>query len=223
MRKCHFVLALAFLSIPICHAQSLGIFTEHSDVGTVLHAGSATYDSAKNAYTLVGSGENMWATADAFQFAWKKISGDVEISADVSFPNSGGNEHKKAVLMLRQSLDADSVYADVALHGNGLTSLQLRDEKGGITSEVESKMSAPARLRITRVGKYVYMSLAQQGSDVHFAGGSVRVLWMARFMLALEFVRTTRIGPSRLILRMSRSRMSARVRLSPCLIAALKR
>jgi TolB protein len=176
MRKCHFVLALAFLSIPICHAQSLGIFTEHSDVGTVLNAGSATYDSAKNAYTLVGSGENMWATADAFQFAWKKISGDVEISADVSFPNSGGNEHKKAVLMLRQSLDADSVYADVALHGNGLTSLQLRDDKGGVTSEVESKMSAPARLRITRVGKYVYMSLAQQGSDVHFAGGSVRVL-----------------------------------------------
>jgi len=175
MRKCHLALALAFLSVPLCHAQSVGIFAEHSDVGSVLHSGSTTYDSSKNAYTLVGSGENMWATADAFQFAWKKISGDVEISADISFLNSGGNEHKKAVLMLRQSLDADSVYADVALHGNGLTSLQFRDEKGKITSEVESKMSAPARLRITRVGKYVYISLAQQGSDVHFAGGSVRV------------------------------------------------
>lgn len=106
MRKCHLVLvvlvvlALALLSIPVCPAQSLGIFTGRADVGTVLHAGSATYDSSKNAYTLVGSGENMWATADAFQFAWKKISGDVEISADVSFLNSGGNEHKKAVLML---------------------------------------------------------------------------------------------------------------------------
>jgi TolB protein len=175
MKKCHLVLALAFLSLPICQAQSLGIFSGHSDVGTVLRSGSTTYDSSKNAYTLVGSGENMWATKDEFQFAWKKISGDMEISADVSFLNSGGNEHKKAVLMLRQSLDADSVYADVALHGNGLTSLQFRDEKGGITSEAESKMSAPARLRITRVGKYVYMSLAQQGSDVRFAGGSVRV------------------------------------------------
>src|SRR3954447_13753014 len=175
MRKFIFVLVLAFFSIPICQSQSLGIFTEHSDVGSVLHSGSTTYDPSKNAYTLVGSGENMWATADAFQFAWKKISGDMEISADISFLNSGGNEHKKAVLMLRQSLDADSVYADVALHGNGLTSLQFRDEKGKITSEVESKMSAPARLRITRVGKYVYISLAQQGSDVHFAGGSVRI------------------------------------------------
>ena len=175
MRKYRLLLALALLTLPVCHAQSLGIFSGHADLGTVLHAGSATYDSSKTAYTLVGSGENVWATADAFQFAWKKVSGDVEISADVSFPNSGGNEHKKAVLMLRQSLDADSVYADVALHGKGLTSLQFRDEKGGITSEVESKTSAPARLRITRVGKYVYISLARQGSDVHFAGGSVRI------------------------------------------------
>ncbi len=175
MRKFVLAIALVISTVPLGHAQSIGIFTEHADVGTVLHAGSTSYDSTKNAYTLIGSGENMWANADAFQFAWKKISGDVEISADISFPNSGGNEHKKAVLMLRQSLDADSIYADVALHGNGLTSLQFRDEKGGITSEVESKMSAPARLRITRLGKYVYISLAQQGSDVHFAAGSVRV------------------------------------------------
>ena len=175
MRKWTLVIALAFLCIPLCHAQSLGIFTDHADVGTVLHPGSATYDSSKNMYTLVGSGENMWATADSFQFAWKKISGDMEISADISFPNSAGNEHKKAVLMLRQSLAGNSVYADVALHGNGLTSLQFREEKDGTTSEIESKISAPARLRITRVGKYVYISLAQKGDDLHFAGGSVRV------------------------------------------------
>ncbi|MCU1269750.1 MAG: tolB protein [Acidobacteriaceae bacterium] len=175
MRKCSLAAALAIFLVHLCNAQSLGIFAGHSDVGTVVHAGSTGYDSSKNAYTLVGSGENMWSTADAFQFAWKKVSGDVEISADISFLNSGGNEHKKAVLMIRQSLDPDSVYADVALHGNGLTSLQYRDEKGGTTHEVESTISAPRRLRITRAGKYVYISLAQQGSDLHFAAGSVRI------------------------------------------------
>jgi len=175
MRKCTLAVTLAICFIQLSYAQSLGIFAGHSDVGTVLRVGSSTYDSSKNAYTLTGSGENMWATADAFQFAWKKISGDVEVSADVSFLNSGGNEHKKAVLMLRQSLDPDSVYADVALHGNGLTSLQFREEKGGTTSEVESNVSAPARLRITRVGKYLYISLAKQGRVVHFAAGSVRI------------------------------------------------
>jgi TolB protein len=175
VRKCSLAAALAIFLVNLCHAQSVGIFAGHSDVGTVLHAVSATYDSSKSVYTLTGSGENMWSTADAFQFAWKKISGDVELSADISFLNSGGNEHKKAVLMLRQSLDPDSVYADVALHGNGLTSLQYRDEKGGTTHEVESTISAPARLRITRVGKYVYVSLGQQREDLHFAAGSVRI------------------------------------------------
>src|SRR5438309_3942249 len=111
-------------------AQQLGMFTEHSDVGTVLHPGSTVYDAASGTYTVRGSGENMWSTHDAFQFAWKKISGDVEITADVQFANLNGNEHKKAVLMLRQSLDADSVYADLALHASGLTSLQYREQKG---------------------------------------------------------------------------------------------
>jgi TolB protein len=175
MRKCSLAVALAIILAPMCHGQSLGIFAGHSDVGTVLHPGAARYDASKKQYTLIGSGENMWATTDAFQFAWKKVSGDVQISADISFLNSAGNEHKKAVLMLRQSLDPDSVYADVALHANGLTSLQYREEKGGTTHEVESNVSTPARLRITRVGKYVYISLAQKGSDVRFAAGSVRI------------------------------------------------
>lgn len=61
----------------------LGIFEAHTDVGTVLHPGSVVYDSAKQSYTISGSGENMWFAADAFQFVWKKISGDVTLTADV--------------------------------------------------------------------------------------------------------------------------------------------
>ena len=49
-----------------------GIFDTSSDVGTVLHPGSAEFDPAKKTYTVAGSGENMWAAKDAFQFAWKK-------------------------------------------------------------------------------------------------------------------------------------------------------
>src|ERR1700724_2417204 len=124
-----------------------GIFEGHNDVGTVLHAGSVDYDTSTRTYTISGSGENMWLAADAFQFVWKKISGDVTLTADISFLTKTGNEHKKAALMLRQSLDADSVYADVALHASGLTSLQFRDEKGAITREVQGNISAPKRLR----------------------------------------------------------------------------
>ena len=121
----------------------LGVFENHQDVGTVLHAGSAEYDATTGAYTLAGSGENMWFTTDDFQFVWKKASGDAALTADISFLSQGGNPHRKAVLMIRQSLAADSAYADVALHGNGLASLQFRDQKGATTREVQSSSSAP--------------------------------------------------------------------------------
>ena len=184
MRKLEIVLPVTFvglvlsLGVSVAWAQSsampIGIFEGHSDVGTVLHAGAADYDAAKQTYTIAGSGENMWGAVDSFQFVWKKMSGDVEISADVQFANLSGNGHKKAVLMLRQSLDADSVYADVALHASGLTSLQFRDEKGAVTREIQSNISAPTRLQIARRGDYVYMSLAT-GGDLKVAGGWLRI------------------------------------------------
>lgn len=162
-----------------------GIFEGHSDVGTVLHAGSVDYDAAKKTYTVAGSGENMWFAADAFQFVWKKLSGDVTLTADISFLTTTGNEHKKAALMLRQSLDADSVYADVALHASGLTSLQFRDGKGAITREIQSNLSAPKRLRIAKRGDYVFMSLAADGGDPKVAGGWLRIPLQGPFYVGL--------------------------------------
>jgi TolB protein len=163
---------------------ALGSFDGHNDVGTVLHAGSATYDPDKQTYTISGSGENMWFAADAFQFVWKKMSGDVTLTADISFLTTTGNEHKKAVLMLRQSLDADSVYADVALHASGLTSLQFRDEKGALTREIQSNISGPKRLRISKRGDYVYMAVASDG-EVQPAGGWLRIPLQGAFYVGL--------------------------------------
>jgi len=177
MQRSHFTLLLVIiLAATVSFAQNpVGIFENHEDVGTVLHPGSATFDAAKGTYTLRGSGENIWSTQDAFQFAWKKVSGDVELTADIQFPNTEGNPHKKAVLMARQSIDADSPYVDVALHGNGLTALQYREQKGDTTHEVQSRTDnhyqgvtksgtkqfpfnfTRARLRLVRRGDYAYL------------------------------------------------------------------
>ena len=164
--------------------RALGSFEGHNDVGTVLHAGSVIYEPDKQTYTLSGSGENMWFAADAFQFVWKKMSGDVTVTADISFLTKTGNEHKKAVLMLRQSLDADSVYADVALHASGLTSLQFRDEKGALTREIQSNSAAPKRLRISKRGDYVYMAVGSDG-EVQPAGGWLRIPLQGTFYVGL--------------------------------------
>jgi hypothetical protein len=153
----------------------LGIFEGTNDVGAVLHAGSAKYDDAAKAYTVTGSGENMWGARDAFHFVWTKQTGDLALAADVSFLGAGKNPHRKACLLIRQSLEADAAYVDVAVHGDGLTSLQFRDAKGATTHEVQANVQAPARVQLVRRGKYALLYTAAKGEALRFSGAAVRV------------------------------------------------
>ncbi|HKI68052.1 MAG TPA: hypothetical protein VKA67_00570, partial [Verrucomicrobiae bacterium] len=113
------LVGIFFLFVTDASAADLSIFESQSDVGAPKHPGSATFDKSRQTYAITGGGENMWFTNDAFHFVWKKVSGDVSLAADISFLGKGGNPHRKACLIIRQSLDPDSVYADVALHGVG--------------------------------------------------------------------------------------------------------
>ncbi len=54
---------------------------------------------------------------------------------------TGADPHRKAGVIVRRSLDADSPYADAVVHGDGLTSLQFRRAKGALTEEVRSEMT----------------------------------------------------------------------------------
>ncbi|MDP9337458.1 MAG: hypothetical protein M3P45_01180 [Acidobacteriota bacterium] len=166
-------------------AASIGIFEGHADVGSVLHPGSSDYDTARRIYTVSGNGENIWFNSDNFQFAWKKVSGDVALSADISLLGDGGNAHRKAVLMIRQDLNADSVYADIALHGDGLASLQYRDNKRAATHEIQSNISAPSQLRIEKRGDYVYMWLAARAEKLQPAGAATRVSLQGPFYVGI--------------------------------------
>jgi hypothetical protein len=160
---------------PPAAAAQVGIFEGHGDVGKVLHAGSAAYDPKARVYTVAGSGENMWSTKDAFHFVWKKVTGDLSLAADISFRGKGREPHRKACLMIRQSLDAGSAYVDVAVHGDGLTTLQFRNAQGAATHEVQANVSAPARVQLVRRGKYALLYLAAKGEGLRFSGAATRV------------------------------------------------
>jgi hypothetical protein len=125
-----------------------GIFEATGDVGVTPKPGSVVYDAGE--YRVTGGGANVWGTTDAFQFAWHRLSGDVTLTADVRFIGAGKVNHRKAVLMIRQGLNPDAAYADVALHGDGLTSLQFRPTGGAETEEVKAEVNAPRRIRIER-------------------------------------------------------------------------
>ena len=141
-------------------------------------AGSAAFDGS--AYTVVGSGYNMWFEQDAFQFVWTRVDGDVSLSAEIEFPREGADPHRKGCLVIRQSLDADSVYADIAVHGDGLTSLQYRTATGAVTREVQSNATAPRRVSIERRGDYISATVDGQPS-----GGSARIELTGPFYIGL--------------------------------------
>src|SRR3954469_13944013 len=122
-----FLFAAVSISASIC-AGDLGVFEAATDVGSPGKPGNVAFDAAKSTYKISGGGANMWFTNDALHFVWKKVSGDGSLAAEFLIPPSeGGDPRGKAVLMIRQTLDKDSAYADAALHGDGLPSLQYRE------------------------------------------------------------------------------------------------
>ena len=163
-------------------AQSLGLFAGQSDVGAVTPSGTAQFDPVTGTYTLTSAGANLWGPADAFHFLWKKLSGDVTLTADIDFPDSvpntpdEHNPHRKAILIVRQTLDAGSAYADAAQHGSGLTALQFRRSQSAITEDVELNIAAPRRLRLEKRGDTITLYLASSPSEpLHPSGASIQL------------------------------------------------
>ncbi|MGC2390855.1 MAG: hypothetical protein WA621_15785, partial [Candidatus Acidiferrum sp.] len=109
---CAFVVMTLGVAVVLPQTNDLGIFTNEGSVGATPPGCKAHYDPAKGEYTITGGGANMWAATDAFYFVWKKVSGDVSLSADIQWVGTSAAEHRKAVLILRQSLDPGSSYAD---------------------------------------------------------------------------------------------------------------
>lgn len=123
----------------------IGIFEGQSDIGSAVVPGSASYDAATGQYTVNSAGYNVWYTRDEFRFLWKKLSGDVSLAADISFPDPKGYGDRKAVLIIRQDLEDDSKEVLVALHGLGMIQLAQRPEKDVRVKDTEFRVGGRGR------------------------------------------------------------------------------
>ena len=123
----------------------IGIFQGQSDVGSAVVPGSASLDAATKQYTIHSAGYNVWYTRDEFRYLWKKVSGDLSLAADIAFPDPDGYGDRKAVLIVRQSLDDDSKEAVVALHGAGMIQLGQRAEKNVRIKDMEFRIGGRGR------------------------------------------------------------------------------
>jgi len=147
-------------------AQSgnVGIFTNSGDVGRPAIKGSTGFSDGQ--YRITGAGANIWAKLDQFQYVWREMTGNFTVMATLRFLGQG-NEHRKAGIMVRQSLDADATYADVVIHGNGMPGLQWRSKQGEDTNTFDLPFDGPGvfKVKLVRAGVRIYMYIGKDGAE----------------------------------------------------------
>lgn len=109
------------------------------DVGTIDLSGSAAYTNG--AFTVKGSGVDIWGTDDSFQFVFQPWSGDGQIVARVTGVQNT-SPWAKAALMFRESLDSDSKNAIICVTPTSGVSMQTRTNIGGLTYTVKTVSGA---------------------------------------------------------------------------------
>jgi hypothetical protein len=101
-------------------------------------------------YTMTASGEDIWATADEFHFAFKQVTG---VSAIIAKVESLDNTHPfaKAGVMIRDTLDADSRNVAMLITPENGVRFQYRNTTGGITDRYfEEGLTAPQWVKLER-------------------------------------------------------------------------
>ncbi|MES1169009.1 MAG: biopolymer transporter TolR, partial [Oleiharenicola lentus] len=155
----------AFAGTPV------GQFADSADIGAPAIAGSTTYDASIQTYRMSGAGSNIWGTADQFQYASNKMKGDFIVRARVAFIGQGTDPHRKMGWMARASSDKDAPYVDACVHGDGLTSLQFRRTKGGVTEQVVLEIKGGDVIQLERKGNTYIFSSARYGET--FTTGTI--------------------------------------------------
>ena len=146
-----------FPTLPSSTQADLGIFDGNVDInnGFLGASGSASFDGMT--YTVNGSGNDVWETADACHYLYKEMSGDFVITADVTI--SGGDplqEWIKAMMMARQDLTPGSIYISTRVRRDGEYSTQWRQvadsESGSTDISLRGAGQNPGRLRFVKQG-----------------------------------------------------------------------
>jgi len=171
----------------------IGVFQGQSDIGSAVVPGSASYDPATKQYTINSAGYNIWYSRDEFRFLWKRMSGDVSLAADVTFPDPKGYGDRKVVLILRQSLDDDSKEAMLGEHGTGMIHLAQRAEKGAMITDMQYRFGGglngvlAKRIGIEKHGDSVAIFVSLQGESMHQFGPPIQIHFDEPFYVGIGF------------------------------------
>jgi hypothetical protein len=73
-----------------------GVFSNSGDVGGPAIKGSVEFSNGQ--YRIGGSGANIWAKQDQFQYLWREMTGNFTVTASMRFVGQGA-AHRKAGIM----------------------------------------------------------------------------------------------------------------------------
>ena len=148
-----------------------GIFTNSDDVGAPPIKGSAEFDPSTRQYKITGSGTDIWAKADQFHYVWREVSGNFAVTATARFLTDGIG-HRKAVIMLRKSLDTDSPFVHLAIHGDGTPSVQFRKTNADDTNTVDFPIEGEGtwKLKLVRQGTTITVWISKDGAPLRELG-----------------------------------------------------
>jgi regulation of enolase protein 1 (concanavalin A-like superfamily) len=133
-----------------------------ADIGVVTTNGNVSISGGN--YTLTGAGI-LGGKSDNFRFLYQTLSGDGEITAQItSAQNTGPNGFLG--VMIRETLNAGSIYAFVGMSSDGNFRLQRRANTDGNTFVGISEAAAPpdAWVRIVRTGDTISRYYSTDGS-----------------------------------------------------------
>ncbi len=173
-----FLLACLLLVAPaLAQNEKLGAFTGSDDVGAPPLKGSAEFDASTGRYKITGSGSDIWGKADQFHYVWRDISGNFSVTATVEFLTEG-IAHRKAVIMIRKSLDTDSPFVHLAIHGDGTPAVQFRNTKADSTNTVDFPVEGPGiwKLKLVRQGTAVTVWIGKDGAPLRELGHTINTL-----------------------------------------------
>jgi TolB protein len=158
-------------------AGKFGSFTNSDDVGAPPLKGAAEFDASTRQYRITGSGTDIWANADQFHYVWREMSGNFAVTATAKFLTDGIG-HRKAVIMLRKSLDTDSPFVHLAIHGDGTPSVQFRNTKADNTNTVDFPIEGPGtwKLKLVRRGTTITVWISKDGAPLRELGHTANQL-----------------------------------------------
>jgi TolB protein len=165
------LLAWLLAASVLAETGQFGIFTNSDDIGTPPLKGAAEFDAATKQYKITGTGTDIWGKADQFHYVWREMSGDFAVTATAKFLTDGIG-HRKAVIMLRKSLDTDSPFVHLAIHGDGTPAVQFRKTKADNTNTVDFPVEGPGtwKLKLVRQGTTITVWISKDGAPLRELG-----------------------------------------------------